>query len=177
MQSFTLIKLILVFFFLGKHIRVLVNVATGNDIAGALVDDIAIVVLVLWFVTYSLGVRPISELRLDRVQLFLLAILGMWSYNNLPERIAKLNPTLQGMIAERNVYRGLIEQHDQLEGLAEETIAAHVVELLGAKGLEWEVEKEHIAEEERPVTADQGQGHNEPNNQNSQPERPQAGRG
>ena len=76
MQSFTLIKLFLVFFFLGKHIRVLVNVATGNDIAGALVDDIAIVVLVLWFVTYSLGVRPISELRLDRVQLFLLAILA-----------------------------------------------------------------------------------------------------
>ncbi len=68
--------LILVFFFLAAQIRVLVNIVTGSDIAGAAVDDIVILALVLWYVTYSLGVRRIGELRLDRVKLFLLAVLG-----------------------------------------------------------------------------------------------------
>lgn len=77
MRFLTLITLILVFFFLARQIRLLVTLATGNFLAGALVADIVIAGLVLFYITYALGIRAINELKLDRVKLFLLAILAV----------------------------------------------------------------------------------------------------
>jgi len=75
MQSYSFIKSILIFFFLLGQIRVWLNLTTGNDFIGALADDVVIVGLVLFYATFSLSVRETSELRLDRVKLFLLAVL------------------------------------------------------------------------------------------------------
>jgi hypothetical protein len=77
MQSFTLITLILVFFFLARQIRLLATLATGSYAAGVLIPDMVIAGLLLFYITYSLGFRPIQESKLDRVKLFLLAILAL----------------------------------------------------------------------------------------------------
>lgn len=75
MQPFTLIKLILVFFFLARQIRLLITVGTGSHLVGALVGDFAILCLGLFYVTYYMGVQRSSMLTFDKVKILLLAIL------------------------------------------------------------------------------------------------------
>jgi hypothetical protein len=83
MQSFTLITLILVIFFLARQIRLILNFATDDYIIGALFVDVVIAGLLFFYLTYSLGFRRIHGLKLDRVKLSLLAILAVAFLNSI----------------------------------------------------------------------------------------------
>jgi len=75
MQPFALIKLILVFFFLARQIRLLVTMGTNSVLVGALVGDFAILCLGLFYATYYLAVLKNPTLTFDKVKILLLAIL------------------------------------------------------------------------------------------------------
>ena len=62
---------------------------------------------------------------------FLVVILAMWSYNNLPARLAGINPDLSGAAAARGVYVTSIAEHSAEEGLDEKAVAAETGRILG----------------------------------------------
>ncbi len=64
---------------------------------------------------------------------FLIVILAMWGYNNLPERISGMDPGRQGIAAERATYTQAIEEHFADAGLDAEAMASEVEELLGTE--------------------------------------------
>lgn len=65
---------------------------------------------------------------------FLITILVMWGYSNLPDYLAKMNPAAQGIAAERAAYTEAVGVHFQDAGLDEAELVAKVEELLGPEG-------------------------------------------
>lgn len=65
---------------------------------------------------------------------FLITILVMWGYSNLPDYLAKMNPAAQGIAAERAAYTEAVGVHFQDAGLDEAALVAKVEELLGPEG-------------------------------------------
>lgn len=90
MKSFTLLKWILIYFFLARQVRLFVTLGTGSFLAGALVADFAILALIFFYVTYALAIPPKNEPAFDSVKLVLLTVLalsfcqGIYFMNALP---------------------------------------------------------------------------------------------
>jgi len=93
---------------------------------------------------------------------FLIVILVMWGYHNLPDYIRGMNPTRQGIAAERAVYAQAIEKNFTDTGLDAEVLASKVEELLGpeedqpvnvAELPAWLQQHQETAEEDRRAAA------------------------
>ena len=93
---------------------------------------------------------------------FLIVILVMWGYHNLPDYIRGMNPARQGIVAERAVYAQAIEENYTDTGLDAEVLASKVEELLGpeedqpvnvAELPAWLQQHQETAEEDRRAAA------------------------
>ncbi len=62
---------------------------------------------------------------------FLIIILAGWTYQNLPGKLAAMNPERQGLAAERGAYVAAITEHFAEEALSEEVLAARVAGIAG----------------------------------------------
>ena len=65
---------------------------------------------------------------------FLIVILAMWSYSNLPGYLSGMSPEKQGLAAERAVYTSAIEDHCMDADLDADGLTARVTELIGSDG-------------------------------------------
>lgn len=77
---------------------------------------------------------PVAVLLRYVTPTFLLVVLVMWSWQNLPDRLAGMDPEHQSMAAERRVYAGAIADRFGEEGLPEDALARRVESLLGPEG-------------------------------------------